>query len=220
MKIPFTIEQFLNVFETYNAAIWPMQIIAYILGIIAVALVFRKNSFSDSMISIILAIFWMWTGVFYHIIHFSAINKPAIVFGILFILQGVLFLVSGVFSRKLSFSFSGKPTAVIGLVCIIYAMVLYPLLNYVFGHTYPHMPMFGVAPCPTTIFTFGLLLLSGSYVPKYILVIPFLWSLIGMSAAVNLGIIEDFGLLVAGVAGTVLIVLQNRSFKPSADKPQ
>ncbi len=219
MNIPFTVEQFLNVFETYNTAIWPSQIAAYILGIIAVALVFRKRKYSAIFISIILAVFWIWMGVFYHIIHFSAINQAAMLFGILFVLQGILFLFSGVFFRKLSFTFSKNPAGIIGLVFIVYAMLLYPLLNYVFGHSYPHAPMFGVAPCPTTIFTFGMLLLSDTHVPKHILVIPFLWSLIGMSAAVNLGIIEDFGLIIAGIASTALIVLRNRKLKQSAEEP-
>lgn len=72
------------------------------------------------------------------------------------------------------------------------------------------MPVFGVTPCPTTIFTFGLLLWTASRVPLYIIVIPFIWSLIGVSAAINLGIIEDYGLVVAGVAGSILISVGGR----------
>jgi hypothetical protein len=35
--MPFAREQFLGVFVTYNAAIWPAQIVAYGLGYVAVA---------------------------------------------------------------------------------------------------------------------------------------------------------------------------------------
>src|SRR5260370_12258317 len=35
------------------------------------------------------------------------------------------------------------------------------------------MPMFGVTPCPVTIFTFGLLLLTVCPVPRWLFVIPF-----------------------------------------------
>ena len=60
-------------------------------------------------------------------------------------------------------------------------------------------PMFGVAPCPTTIFTIGMLLLaSGSWVAE-LSIIPFAWSLVGLAAALQLGIPEDFGLPVAGL---------------------
>lgn len=47
-------------------------------------------------------------------------------------------------------------------------------------------------------------------VPVYIIVIPFIWSLIGVSAAINLGIIEDYGLVVAGVVGSILISVGGR----------
>jgi hypothetical protein len=67
-----------------------------------------------------------------------------------------------------------------------------------------------VAPCPVTIFTFGLLLLADKRVPKYLLVIPFLWSLLGFSAALALTIREDIGLLIAGVLGTILIAVRDR----------
>ncbi len=75
--------------------------------------------------------------------------------------------------------------------------------------------MFGVAPCPTTIFTLGILLWTTKSVPGYLLVIPFLWSIIGMSAAVNLRVPQDYGLVVAGILGTALILIQNRKAKSS-----
>jgi Family of unknown function (DUF6064) len=43
--------------------------------------------------------------------------------------------------------------------------------------------------------------------------IPFLWSLIGMSAALSLQVPQDYGLVIAGVLGAVLILIQNRSYK-------
>jgi len=73
--------------------------------------------------------------------------------------------------------------------------------------------MFGVAPCPTTIFTFGILLWAIESVPAFLLVIPLIWSVVGMSAAVNLRVPQDYGLVVAGVFGTVLILVQNRKAK-------
>ena len=61
--------------------------------------------------------------------------------------------------------------------------------------------MFGVAPAPTTIFTFGMLLMLEGGAPLYLAVIPLLWSLAGGSAAVFiLRIPEDWPLLVAGIA--------------------
>ena len=38
MRLPFTVEQFFDVFEAYNRAIWPAQVLAYVLGLAAIVL--------------------------------------------------------------------------------------------------------------------------------------------------------------------------------------
>ena len=215
MTIPFTVEQFFDIFGTYNTAIWPAQVVAYIFGIIALGLALRENKLSSRIISGILAFFWIWMGVFYHIGYFSVINPAARIFGLLYILQGVLFLLIGTIRGRLSFRFNYRSLPILGVCLILYAMVIYPLLGLGFGHSYPKAPLFGVAPCPTTIFTFGILLATKS-VPGYLLVILLLWSIIGVSAALNLRVPQDYGLVVAGVLGTTLILIQNRKAKKRA----
>lgn len=218
MNIPFTVEQFFEVFRSYNEAIWPAQIIAYILGVAVLVLAIRKVNLSDRIISAILAIFWIWMGVFYHLLHFSAINPAAKVFGIVFILQGLLFGVAGALLDKLTFRFTVKPLPIIGAIFILYAMIIYPALGIFFGHVYPAAPMFGVAPCPTTIFTIGILLWTTNKVPGYLLVVPFLWSLIGMSAAISLRVPQDYGLVISVVCGTILVLIQNRKAATAAKR--
>lgn len=59
MQLPFTVGQFFAVLEAYNRAIWPGQIAAYVLGILAVVLALRRSAPSDRIISTILAGFWV-----------------------------------------------------------------------------------------------------------------------------------------------------------------
>jgi hypothetical protein len=209
--LPFTIDQFLGVFEHYNQAIWPMHIVAYILGIAVIILAAKETRYSNQMISVALACFWGWMGIVYHLMYFSTINRAALGFGILFIIQAILWLVFGVVRPKLAFRVAANPYALTGLALIAYAMLIYPLLGTLLGHGYPHSPSFGVAPCPTTIFTFGLLLCTSARVPKTVLVIPFIWSLIGFSAALALGVREDIGLLVAGMLSVGLLLWRDRT---------
>jgi hypothetical protein len=124
-----------------------------------------------------------------------------------------LFAGVGCILDRLDYNWSIELGSTIGAVFILYSMLLYPLLGYAFGHHYPSTPMFGVAPCPSTIFTFGVLLYASSKVPWYFLPIPFLWSLVGMSAAISLQVPQDYGLVVAGIIGTVVILRQNRNYK-------
>jgi hypothetical protein len=188
-----------------------MQLVAYLLGLAAVYLVLKPGKRSGRIISAILAFMWIWNGIAYHLVSFTTINKAAYAFGGLFIVQAVLFLMNGVVKGNLDFHYRGKGIfSIAGLAAIIYSMAVYPILGMIAGHAYPHSPMFGIAPCPTTIFTFGLLLLTKPGIARYLLIIPFIWSLIGFVAAINLGITEDIGLLAAGVVTVALILFRER----------
>lgn len=210
MKIPFTIEQFLDVFEHYNKAVWPMQIVLYLFAITGIFFAIKKYHYSDKIISMILSFFWLWMGIVYQLVFFTSINKGAYIFGILFIVQGFLFLWSGFVKSGLTFEFKTDIYGISGGFFLLFALFIYPILGRLLGHIYPHNPTFG-APCPTTIFTFGILLLVNGKTPAYLLIIPLLWSLIGFSAAVNLRIYEDFGLLLAGILGIILILMKSKA---------
>ncbi len=208
-SMPFTTDQFLGVFQQYNLSLWPIQVFLNLLGFIAVFLVFFRKAYSDRVISLILALLWLWTGIVYHLIYFSSINPAANVFGALVILQGLLFAYDGVIRNKMNFGYSSGYFSAIGAILIIYALFLYPAIGYLIGHVFPTAPTFGL-PCPTTIFTFGMLLLTVGKLPLRLLVIPFLWSLLGFTAALSFGIYEDLGLLISGILTATLVLVRNR----------
>lgn len=209
MKTPFTADQFLDNFKNYNQAVFPMQIVFYLICFFAIYLVFKPNSKSDKIISGLIAFFWLWMGIVYHLVFFTTINKAAYLFGTVFILQSILFLVFGVLKSKLSFKFHSDRYGITGIIMILFSMIVYPAFGYVLSHIYPYSPTLGL-PCPTTIFTFGLLLLSDKKCPIAVLIIPFLWSIVGFTAAFNFGIVEDIGLLFSGLITFVMLILRNR----------
>jgi hypothetical protein len=67
---------------------------------------------------------------------------------------------------------------------------------------------FGLVPCPTTVFTFGLFMLADRRMPRYFLAIPILFT-IGAVVPVSRGILEDIGLIVAGVVATLMILFRD-----------
>jgi hypothetical protein len=209
METPFTLEQFLEVFKTYNEAVFPTQILFYLISGMAIYLVLKPNSITDKAISFILAALWLWMGIVYHIVFFTSINKAAYLFGGLFVIQGILFLIFGVFQNQFSFQFRNDTYGILGASLIIFALIIYPLIGYFLGHVYPSSPTFGL-PCPTTIFTFGFLLLNQKKCPIWILVIPFVWSIIGSMAAFQFGILEDAGLIVASVITVSLLIHRSK----------
>ena len=214
MKTPFTTEQFFDVFIHYNTSVWPLQVLLNLLALFVIFIAIRKFSFSDSVISWILALLWLWMGIVYHLIFFSSINPAAYVFGALFIIQGLLFVYAGAIKKSVSFDYKTDALHITGIVFILYALFIYPMLGIAFRHVYPASPTFGL-PCPTTIFTFGILLWSVR-MPKWLVIIPFIWSIIGFTAVLNFGVAEDTGLLITGVISSILLLFRKK--KAPAEK--
>lgn len=86
--LPFTREQFFAVFADYNAAVWPVQVLAYLAGLAVVAALLRPSPVRHRLVASALAAMWIWTGLAYHGVFFARINPVAIAFGALFVVQG------------------------------------------------------------------------------------------------------------------------------------
>jgi hypothetical protein len=163
--LPFTHEQILGVFVAYNEAVWPSQVLAYLLGLLMLALVARPTAQRNRVVAGGLAKGWAgW----------------------------------------------------LGWTLLVYAGIVYPLLGQRLGHGYPATPMFGITPCAVTIFTFGLFLLTTAPVPRRLMVIPLIWSLIGGSATFLLDLPQDWLLLVSGLS---LAALYRREPSLGVDRP-
>ena len=211
MKLPFTAQQFFDVFVQYNQSVWPAQIILNLAALAAIVYLFYRRSYSGRLISGTLALLWAWTGIIYHLIFFMEINKAALVFGIIFLFGSGAFLWAGVIKNRLHYDTTNFSQRILGAGLIGFGLIIYPLLSWKFGHSYPAMPTFGL-PCPTTIFTIGILCFLCKPYPRYVWLAPVLWSVIGSQAAFLLGVYQDLGLLVAGIIGLLSIIRHRRNY--------
>ena len=210
MLIPFTLEDFLEMVEIYNTTFWPLQLLAYALALLALFFCFKKKNYSGKIVSGVLAFYWLWTGIVFNLLYFSKIFPIAFVFSILFTIQGILFLITGVFRQNLSFRVKPDIYGIIGGIFIAYALFGYPSLEYLLGRGYPQLLSFGIVPCPTATFTLGLLLWSEKKLPGFILIIPVFYAISGI-VPIYLGVIEDIGLVIAGILTAFLIFYRNRT---------
>lgn len=198
-----TSEQLLEVFAAYNPQIWPMQFVAYLLGGAAVYLALRKTAFSARGVPAILAFFWLWVALLFWLPSVQQGFTPGVVFVAIFVIQAVLLALVAV-KPRLQFGFQPGLTAWVGLGIVLYALVGYPVVGALVGHTYPRMSPFGLTPCPVVTFTIGLLLLAEPKVPKGLLILPFIYSLTGL-LWISIGMWEDVGMLLSGLLGAGLI---------------
>jgi uncharacterized protein DUF6064 len=196
MALPFSRDEFLAVFAGYNDAVAPAQVFLLACGIGAAALALRPTRWSHRAIGAVLAGLWLWMGVEYQWRFFRTINPAATAFAALFVLEGVLLAWYAVLDSRIAFRAQRTRQGGFALALLVYAFAVYPAIGWALGHRYPAAPTFGL-PCPTTIATLGLLLWTVDRPPVGVMVIPWVWALIGSVAAFQLGMGEDLGLLVA-----------------------
>ena len=194
-----------------------MQVVFYLLGAGAIYLAIKPSRQSGKIISGVLAFFWLWMGLVYHITYFSGINNAAYLFGVVFIIQGVMIAILGICQDRLSFKLTADKYGITGISLMLFALFIYPIAGYFFGHVYPFAPTFGL-PCPTTIFTFGFFLLTVRQFPRALLIIPFAWSIVGFLAVMSFGMVEDTGLLLSALLA-VSLLLARRNQQPLLPNP-
>jgi hypothetical protein len=209
MRTPFTAEQFFDVFRRYNLSVWPMQAVLIAVALVLVALALASPR-SSRLVVAGLAGLWAWMALAYHLAFFAALTPAAFIFAAAFLIQAALLAWHGVRTRRLHFAISREPVATtVGALLIAYALMGYPALAYEMGQRYPAVPTFGL-PCPTVIFTFGLLTWCVRPIPRSVLWIPAAWALLATTAAVEFGVGEDFGLLPAALLALGVILWRRR----------
>jgi len=197
MSLPFTHEQFFEVFRRYNEAVWPAQVGLTLLALAAVVLLFVP--LRGRLVSAVLALLWAWMAIAYHLAFFLAINPAAALFAAVSLAAAADFAWTGAWRGRLQFAWRDSVRGTAGAGLIVYSLVGYPLLGAMLGQQYPATPTFGL-PCPTTLFTAGVLLFLKPRYPRHVLIVPLAWTLVGSQAAVLLGVPQDFGLIVAALA--------------------
>jgi Family of unknown function (DUF6064) len=203
MQLPFTREQFFDLFVADNEALWPAAVALWIASVVIVALRLSARRPHDRWISAFLVAHWAWSALAYHVGFFTRINPAAWLFAALFLGQAVLFLRVGVVQRRLSFAPWGNAWAPLAWGLLAYSLA-YPLINAINHLSLLRIPTFGL-PCPTTIFTAGALMLATPR-SRSLSIVPVIWSAIGGSAAFLLGVHADVALQIAGIALAIFSV--------------
>ena len=204
--LPFTREQFFEVFAVYNAANWPAAIIAYPLALIALAFAWRGSLPAGRVVAGGLALMWGWVGIVYQGMFFAPINPVARLFAIAFVGQAMLLGWHACRRHGLEYGPRSRLRTFAGGAMIIYALVLYPAIGLASGERYPAMPLFGVTPCPLLIFTFGLMVWA-SCARWWLWIVPLLWAVIGGSAALLLSVPQDGALPLAAAIALVIVLV-------------
>lgn len=145
--------------ELYNAAIWPLQLVALGLGIAMLMLARNARVRNGRMVAALLAACWLFVAWAFHLRHYATINWVASYYAAAFVAQALLLLWQGAFRGGWSFGASTRLAPFVGRGLVVLALAGQPLLALLAGRRLVEAEFFGVAPDPTAVATLGVLLM-------------------------------------------------------------
>ncbi len=212
------LNQFLTtIFGRGNATIWPMQLVWYASAAAMVGLAFWPRRLASQLICLLAAADFVWVGIVYFGVIDSSMGtldgviNLAWLWAAIFILEAILFVVAGLLRRDLVFAPRWNLSSVLGAVFMFYALVAYPIIEMLGGYPLRESPLFGLSPCVTVFFAFGLLLWARPPAPKYVLLLPLAWALQAASGNLAMGHVPDFPLILVGAVTVGLIIWRDRT---------
>jgi Family of unknown function (DUF6064) len=194
-----------TIFGRGNAAIWPMQIVWYAVAAAMIGLAFWPSRRASQLICLLAAAYFAWVGIVFFGVIDSGMHL-AWLWVALFIAEAILLQVAGIARRDLVFAPRWNLSSVLGALLMCYALVAYPLIEMLGGTPLRESPLFGLAPCVTVFFAFGLLLWARQRVPRYLLLLPLAWALNAAPGNIAMGHMPDFPLILVGAVTVGLII--------------
>lgn len=171
----FSPRTYYRLFELYNAAIWPAQLVAIALGLAVLLLVRRPGGARGRWIAALLAGCWLWVAIVFHANRYATINWAAVDFAWGFGFEAALLIWTGVLRGRLVFGTGEGPIGRTALGIFLFALVAQPFLGPLCGRPWRQVEIFGVAPDPTAVATLGILLLAAGRVRWELLAVPAIW---------------------------------------------
>ena len=204
----FSPRTYYRLLELYNLALWPLQVVGVIVGLITVALWLRNRA---RLASLLLALSWLWVAWAFHAQRYAQINWAAPWFAAAFAVEAVALLTLGTIAGRLDFRVERdtRMWLAIGIAAIMVAG--YPLVAPLAGRGWTTAETFGLTADPTALATAALVSQVRGHVRWLLLALPLAWCAI---AAATLWAMESPAAVLPallGLAGAALAVRRGRS---------
>ena len=170
----FSPRTYYRLFELYNAAIWPAQILALPVGVAVAALLWTGRPGPARAALALLALCWFWVAWAYHFHRYATINWAAVYLAAVFAVQGVLLLAAAA-AGWVSVRTDAAAVSWIGFGVLAFALAVQPLVGPALGRAWSQIELFGVAPDPTVLATLGALVLISGPLRWALLPVPVAW---------------------------------------------
>jgi hypothetical protein len=205
-----------RLFELYNAAIWPVQVVAVLLGLLMLVLLRRGGSVAGPAVAAILAACWAWVAIAFHLDRYATINWAAPWAAAAFLAQAALLVWSGTIGGRLSVPPRLDGAGRAGLGIFLFALLAQPAIGLLLGRPWRQAEIFGIAPDPTAIGTLGLLLALAGPARWMLMVLPAVWCAVTGATLWAMSAAESWVAPAAALLTLALAVRQRLQRQPRA----
>ena len=161
----FSARTYRRLFELYNAEVWPLPVVAFIVGVGGLALAWRRVPVPGLAVSLgltVLAAAWLWIAWAFQLQRYATILTAAPWFAAAFALEALALVAAGWIGARRPGSWVSAWRRPWGLGLFGFAVLGYPWIGVLLGRPLAQAEVFGIAPDPTAIGTLGVLLLTAS----------------------------------------------------------
>ena len=202
----FSARTYYRLFELYNRAIWPAQILALLLGLVILWRLHRPGGWQGSVVTVILAAGWLWTAWAYLLEHYDTINWAARYVAIGFVIEALLLLWTGAVRNWLLFQPYRDWVGRTGMGLFLFALMVQPLIGPLVGRDWKQAEIFGIAPDPTVLATLGILLTVDKRPQWGLMIIPLIWCALSGATLWSMGSSDAWIMPVAALGAFGLAV--------------
>lgn len=216
--LPFSFAVYLRLLDSYAEAVWPLQILGFVLaGGIAWSML-RAPRARPVLLLVFLGGAWISVAWFFFVERYSTLFWAARPFAILFAIQGVILLLMVGAATTGRIALADRPRAAPALALFALAVVAYP----VFAATAleidgPPSEVFGLYPDPTAVATIAALAALRGGLRWIAVAIPVVWAIVQTAILLTLTAPTALLLPILSVIGLSLAILpRGRPTEPSS----
>ena len=213
-------KEFWGILGTYNAQIWPAQLVFFIIAIVLIAWLFLKPSrLSNALLKLYFVFSFGWSGIVFFMILGREISGRSYFWGSLFVVVALLFAVD-LYRQKMVFCLPQANWQRWGTLILMLIALCYPLFSIAFGHYFPKILFPGTLPCPTTALALVLLTTALPRVDKPIYFLLLFFSFTpAFSQIPKYGVYEDGIMLCIGIYSLIMLVTHWREKLALSNRP-
>lgn len=171
--ILFSATTYFRQFELYNHAIWPLHLLAVAFSFVIIYALWKKPRRAARLVAALLVVSWLWVAWAFLYQRFNQIHIVANWYALGFVLQAGLLAWYGVIQNRLVPVSRNLLRVKLGSGLFFVAFISYPFIPFLTGRHWLQLEMIFLAPDPTVIATFAILLFYQS--PKVLFIIPTIW---------------------------------------------